>query len=78
MTKDPACGNGPAFAKDQLERIHQLALVGQMALHTNLETQDLSAATSELLGLISEVAATASDRLEADHSPHQNVFIDTI
>ncbi|WP_417209994.1 hypothetical protein [Antarctobacter sp.] len=61
MTEDRACANSTALTWDRLEQIHQLAIVAQAALNTNLTTPHIDKAVAELLGLIADLSATAAD-----------------
>lgn len=61
MTAERASANSTAVTEETLVQIHQLALVGQAALNTNLTTPHISQAVAVLLGLVAELSAEAAD-----------------
>jgi len=48
--------------RKDLEHIHQLAIVGQAALHTNLEDPHTHIAVASLLEVIANLSANVADR----------------
>lgn len=55
--------SGKKFEADTLERIHQLAVVGQAALQTNLNGESIEASLGELFRVIADISADASDSI---------------
>lgn len=64
MTKDRACANIAALTNDRLEQIHQLSLVGQAALNTNLTAPHIDQAVAVLLSVIADMSAETGEAIQ--------------
>lgn len=64
MIKERVCANDEALPSEQVEKIAQLALVGQAALNTNLTSTHIGNAVATLFEVIAEISDDTVQQLQ--------------